>query len=164
MRIGLTNALGFLLRSSALRSLGRFLVHPAVAWLAMNLSFLVWHIPRAYDFALEHERWHDVEHLCFLVTSILFWWPMIRPWPTSGRPLGWFALPYLVGADVVNTALSAMLAFCDRPVYSYYLRQPNPFGLAPLSDQVVGAVVMCVFGSMVFLIPAVFITVRLLQQ
>ncbi len=86
------------------------------------------------------------------------------PWPTGARYPGWFMLPYLVGADIVNTALSAFLAFCDRPVYSYYLRQPNPFHVSPLADQVVGAVIMWVVGSLVFLVPAIFITVRLLQQ
>jgi cytochrome c oxidase assembly factor CtaG len=156
--------LGPLLRLKALRVLGRFLARPLVAWLAMNLIFLGWHVPSAYDFALEHERWHDFEHICFLSSSILFWWPVIRPWPTSTRYPGWSMIPYLVGADIVNTALSAFLAFCDRPVYTYYLKQPNPFHIAPLSDQIVGAVIMWVVGSLVFLIPAVFITVSLLQQ
>ena len=73
-------------------------------------------------------------------------------------------LPYLVGADIVNTALSAFLAFCDRPVYTYYLAQPNIFNVSPMADQVAGAVIMWVVGSLVFLIPAVFITVRLLQK
>ena len=155
--------LGPLLRSPALRALGRFLTTPIVAWLAMNLAFLLWHVPRAYDFALEHERWHDFEHICFLGTSILFWWPLVRPWPESARPLGWHLLPYLVGADVVNTAISAMLAFCGRPVYTYYATQPNVFGVSLLSDQVLGAVVMWVIGSLVFLVPAVVITVRLLE-
>ena len=155
--------LGPLLRRPALRALGRFLTTPTVAWLAMNLAFLLWHVPRAYDFALEHERWHDFEHICFLGTSILFWWPLIRPWPESSRALGWHLLPYLVGADVVNTAISAMLAFCGRPVYTYYATQPNVFGVSLLSDQVLGAVVMWVIGSLVFLVPAVVITVRLLE-
>jgi putative membrane protein len=156
--------LGPLLRSKALRELGHFLVNPWVAWLLMNLIFLGWHVPSAYDFALEHERWHDFEHICFLGSSILFWWPLIRPWPTSSRYPGWQMLPYLVGADIVNTALSAFLAFCDRPVYSYYLEQPNRFHVSPVTDQIVGAMIMWVIGSLVFLIPAVFITVRLLQQ
>jgi len=73
-------------------------------------------------------------------------------------------LPYLVGADIVNTALSAFLAFCDKPVYSYYESQPNTFHVSLLGDQVVGAVIMWVLGSTTFLLPAVFITVRLLQQ
>jgi putative membrane protein len=163
-RVLVVGLLGPLFRLKALRALGRFLITPVVAWLAMNLIFLGWHVPAAYNFALEHERWHDFEHICFLGSSILFWWPLIRPWPTSARYPGWYMLPYLVGADIVNTALSAFLAFCDRPVYSYYLKQPNPFHVSPMSDQVVGAVIMWVTGSMVFLIPAVFITVRLLQQ
>ncbi len=155
--------LGPLLRSSTLRALGRFLVAPTVAWLAMNLFFLGWHLPVAYDFALQHERWHDVEHICFLGSSILFWWPLIRPWPTHSRALGWHMLPYLVGADVVNTALSALLAFCDRPVYSYYVNQPNAFHVSPLADQIAGAVIMWVVGSSIFLVPAIAITFRLLD-
>jgi putative membrane protein len=156
--------LGPLFRWTWLRALGRVLVTPTVAWLLMNLIFLGWHIPSAYDFALEHEGWHDVEHICFLGSSILFWWPLIRPWPTDSHSLGWHILPYLVGADVVNTALSAFLAFCDRPVYPYYIDQPNAFHISPLADQITGAVIMWVLGSMFFLVPAVALTVRLLGR
>ncbi|HMH13033.1 MAG TPA: cytochrome c oxidase assembly protein [Edaphobacter sp.] len=163
-RIAVTSLLAPLFRLKGLRSLGHFLVIPLVAWLAMNLTFLGWHVPAAYDFALEHEGWHDFEHLLFLGTSILFWWPLIRPWPTSSRYPGWYMLPYLILADIVNTALSAFLAFCDRPVYAFYLQQPNPFHISPQSDQVVGAVIMWVLGSLVFLIPAVFVTLKLLRQ
>jgi putative membrane protein len=163
-RIFIVRLIGPLLRMKALRTLGRFLTMPPVAWLTMNLVFLGWHVPAAYDFALEHERWHDFEHICFLGSSILFWWPLIRPWPTSARNPGWIMLPYLVGADIVNTALSAFLAFCGRPVYAYYLTQSSPFHVAPIADQVVGAVIMWVVGSLVFLVPAVLITIHLLQQ
>jgi putative membrane protein len=156
--------LGPLIRRKALRRLGHFLVTPLVAWLAMNLVFLGWHVPAAYDFAVENEHWHQFEHLCFLGTSILFWWPLVRPWPTRDSYAGWLLLLYLVMADIVNTVLSAFLAFCDRPVYPYYLREPNPFGVSPLADQRAGAVVMWVIGSLVFLVPAVVLTVRLLQH
>lgn len=155
--------LGPLIRIRGLRNFGHFLITPLVAWLAMNLTFLGWHVPAAYDFALEHERWHQVEHLCFLGTSVLFWWPVIRPWPTREKVAGWLLLLYLVMADIVNTALSAFLAFCDRPVYGYYLREPNAFGVSPLSDQRAGAVVMWVVGSLVFLVPAVGLIFRFLQ-
>jgi putative membrane protein len=155
---------GPLLRLEALRRVGHFLTTPLVAWLAMNLIFLGWHVPAAYDFALEHEHWHEFEHICFLGSSILFWWPLVRPWPTSTHTVGWFALPYLVMADIVNTALSAFLAFCGQPVYGYYLREPNPFHISPLSDQMLGAVIMWVVGSLVFLIPAVVVTVHLVQR
>ncbi len=154
---------GPLLRAEALRQIGRWLVHPAVAWLAMNVGLLAWHVPSAYDFALEHEGWHDFEHICFLFTSLLFWWCVIRPWPAPRKPHRWAILLYLVGADIVNTALSAFLAFCSRPVYAFYTEHANPFGIPHLSDQMLGAVVMWVVGSLVFLVPAVAITFSLLQ-
>src|SRR5258707_3290116 len=155
--------LGPLIRINRLRNLGHFLITPLVAWLAMNLPFLGCHVPAAYDFALEHERWHEFEHLCFLGTSILFWWPVVHPWPTRENFAGWFLLLYLVMADIVNTVLSAFLAFCDRPVYGYYLREPNAFNISPLSDQIAAAVWMGVSGSPVFLLPAFVLTFKLLQ-
>jgi hypothetical protein len=162
---GLTRYIvGPLIRRRKLRQLGHWLVTPIVAWLAMNITFLAWHIPAAYDFALEHEHWHEFEHLSFLGTSILFWWPILSPWPSRAKGIGWFMLPYLVLADIVNTALSAFLAFCERPVYDYYLKEPNAFNIAPAVDQRAGAVIMWVIGSLVFLVPAVSITYRILQQ
>jgi cytochrome c oxidase assembly factor CtaG len=150
-----------IMRSPALRRAGHWLITPLVAWLLMNASFLGWHVPAAYDFALEHENWHVVEHVCFLTSSILFWWCILRPWPTRIQPPTWGILFYLLSADVVNTMLSAFLAFCDRPVYAFYLDHPNPFQVSPLQDQVLGAVIMWVFGSLAFLVPAVVIALRL---
>lgn len=144
-------------------SAGHRLTRPLVAWVLMNGTFLAWHIPRAYDFALEHENWHAVEHLCFLASSLLFWSCLVQPWPATRHRLGWGILAYLVSADIVNTMLSAFLAFCDRPVYGFYLAEPNPFHTDPLEDQVLGAVIMWVFGSLAFLLPATLITLRLIK-
>jgi putative membrane protein len=150
-------------RSSFLRHAERWLVKPPVAWFAMNLTLLGWHVPAAYDFALEHENWHDVEHMCFLGTSILFWWYVLRPWPAERRNRKWGILVYLVSADAVNTILSAFLSFCGRPLYTYYFDRPNPFQISALDDQVLGAVIMWVLGSLAFLIPAVVIAYGLIE-
>jgi len=153
--------LGPLLRASWLRRFVHWLTTPLVAWLAMNGAFLAWHVPRAYDFALEHENWHAVEHLCFLFSSTLFWGCIVQPWPARKHRLGWGILLYLVSADIVNTMLSAFLAFCGRPVYTYYIDHANPFKASLLDDQMLGAVIMWVFGSLVFLLPAMMLTLRL---
>ena len=129
----------------------------------MNVTLLLWHIPAAYDFALDHEAWHDVEHVCFLAGSLLFWWVLLRPWPSHLPSLGWAALPYLITADFVNTTLCGLLAFIGHPVYRYYLDHPGPLGLAPLQDQILGASIMWVFGSIAFLVPALVLTARLLS-
>jgi cytochrome c oxidase assembly factor CtaG len=153
-----------LIRLGSLRRFAHCLVTPLVAWLAMNIAFLGWHIPAAYDFALEHENWHAVEHFCFLASSLLFWWCVMRPWPARTQQRSWGILVYLLAADIVNTMLSAFLAFCDRPVYTFYLSHPNPFQVSPSQDQTLGAVMMWVLGSMAFLLPAMLITVRLITR
>jgi putative membrane protein len=152
---------GPLVRVVALRRFAAWLVAPAVAWLGMNVAYLAWHVPAAYNYALENETVHGVEHLCFLFTSLLFWWYIFRPWPAKQRPDDWGMLVYLALGDVVMTMLSAFLAFCERPVYSYYVQHPNPFGISVLDDQVLGAVVMWVLGSFAYLVPAMVITFRL---
>jgi len=152
---------GPLVRVRALRRVGEWLVTPAVAWLGMNVAYLCWHVPAAYNLALENETVHGVEHLCFLLTSLLFWWYVLRPWPAKQHPDDWGMLVYLAMGDVVMTMLSAFLAFCERPVYSYYVLHPNPFGISVMDDQVLGAVVMWVLGSFAYLVPAMVITFRL---
>ncbi len=153
---------GPLLRLPWLRRLGHWLVSPVVAWMIMNSILIGWHVPAAYDFALQHEFWHDFEHICFLAGSIIFWWCIIQPWPSRTRR-SWMLLVYLLSADLVNTALSAFLAFFGRPVYSYYVTRPNPFHIAPLSDQTLGAVIMWMVGSFVFLVPSALLSMKLMQ-
>ncbi len=155
------NIFGALIRNRIVRQFANWLVTPVVAWIAMNVTLLIWHIPRTYDFALAHENWHAVEHACFLFTSLLFWWCVIRPWPAERIHRNWGILLYLVTADLVNTVLSALLAFCGRPVYTFYVTNPNLFQVSPADDQVLGAVIMWVFGSIVFLVPAMLITLQL---
>jgi cytochrome c oxidase assembly factor CtaG len=153
-----------LFRSRVIHHLGSLLTHPRFAWLAMNTAFLLWHIPAAYEFALSSENWHNVEHACFFFTSVLFWWPIIEPWPFQRRGSRWLILPYLLLADFVNTGLSAFLCFSGRLIYpSYAAIQPRPLGLSALNDQVAAGALMWVFGSTVFLIPAVGITMHLLS-
>ncbi|MGD0911668.1 MAG: cytochrome c oxidase assembly protein [Terracidiphilus sp.] len=142
---------------------GRFLTRPRVAWLAMNASYIGWHIPRAYEFALSSENWHIFEHACFFFTNLMFWWPVIRPWPTRGPGLRWLSIPYLLSADIVNTAVSAFLCFSGRLLYPSYDFTPRPFGLSALNDQVAAGAFMWVLGSVVYLIPVVMIVAQLLS-
>ncbi len=97
----------------------------------MNIAYIAWHVPQAYELALRSPGWHEVEHACFLGTSLLFWFPVIQPWPTCSRGSRWAMLPYLVGADLVNTALwPQSLSFADRVHLSQLCRRTQ--GLRPI--------------------------------
>jgi putative membrane protein len=149
--------------TGALHSAGRFLTRPRVAWLAMNTAYIGWHVPRAYEFALASENWHNFEHACFFFTNLMFWWPIIRPWPSRTAQSRWMLIPYLLLADVVNTGVSAFLCFSGRLLYPSYGLVPRPFGFGALDDQVAAGAFMWVCGSMVYLIPAVAIVAQLLS-
>jgi len=155
---------GPLFRSSMLHWVQQRLSGLRVAWLAMNLAYVCWHIPRAYEFALSSEGWHNLEHLCFFLTSIQFWWPIILPWPSRQRFDTWMLIPYLLTADLVNTGLSAFLCFSGRLLYPSYALVERPFGINALTDQIAAGAFMWVFGSLVFVIPAIVLTVRLLSS
>ena len=155
---------GPILRSSAFHWVQQRLSGLGVAWMAMNLAYVGWHIPRAYEFALSSEGWHNVEHLCFFLTSIQFWWPVILPWPSRQRFDTWMLIPYLLTADLVNTGLSAFLCFSGRLLYSSYALVERPFGIDALTDQIAAGVFMWVFGSLVFVVPATVVTLRLLTS
>ncbi|HEY1807355.1 MAG TPA: cytochrome c oxidase assembly protein [Acidobacteriaceae bacterium] len=160
-----------LFQSGFVPKVGGFLTRPKVAWLAFTIAYIGWHIPQAYEFALSSENIHNCEHACFFLTSLLFWWPVIEPWPfrspwtrsRNGDAGRWLLLPYLLLADVVNTGLSAFLVFSGRLLYPSYAAQPRLFGLSALNDQIAAGAFMWVMGSMMYLIPAVIITLQILS-
>ncbi len=161
---GVIRALRPLFAAHVFHAVGRFLTRPRVAWVAMNFAYIGWHIPRAYEFALSSENWHNFEHACFFFTNLMFWWPIIRPWPSRWAQARWLLIPYLLLADVVNTGVSAFLCFAGRLLYPSYGLIPRPFGLSALNDQVAAGAFMWVCGSMVYLIPAVAIVTQLLSS
>jgi putative membrane protein len=140
----------------------RVVMHPVVAWLAMNVAYLGWHVPAAFELTFRSVRWHDFEHMCFFGTSMLFWWVVLRPWPSAARWPRWTVIPYLLTADIVNTVLSATLTFSGRVLYPSYAAAPRICRLSALQDQVAAGAEMWVLNSVVFLLPAVVITMRLL--
>jgi len=135
------------------QALGRLIAHPMMGWLAMNAAYAVWHIPVLYELALRSNEWHYMEHACFLVGSLGYWWHVIQPWPSRSRWSRWLVLPYIVAADIVNTAISASLAFGSRVFYPTYASVPRIFDLSPLADQMAAGAEMWVLGSLISLIP-----------
>jgi putative membrane protein len=155
---------GPILRSSLAHFLQELFSRLPFAWLAMNLAYVGWHIPKAYEFALSSENWHNFEHFCFFAMSLIFWWPIVQPWPARRRVNSWMIIPYLLASDLVNTGLSAFLCFSGRLLYPSYGVVERPFAIDALQDQIAAGAFMWVFGSLVFLVPAIHLTTRFLAN
>lgn len=145
-----------------LRGTGRWLTHPVRCWLFFVLVTAAWHLPSLYELALANEVWHDVEHVCFLAAGLLFWWPVVQPWPSLPRWSPWAIAPYLLLACLYNGILSAVFVFSDHLLYPSYAA-PRPWGPSPLADQALAGAIMWIPGSLVMLAPVVAIGYRLLE-
>jgi cytochrome c oxidase assembly factor CtaG len=151
-----------LFRSRTLARLCRRLTHPAIALPLFVAATWLWHAPGVYDLALRSPGWHLLQHACFLGTALLFWYPVVRPYPSHPRWSTWLLFPYLLLADVQNTVLSALLTFSNHLWYPYYAQVPRLGGLSALDDQAAAGVLMWVPGSVVFLLPMFWIAIGLL--
>src|SRR6267154_4569603 len=119
-------------QSTGFHHLWGALAHPAICWLGAAGTLIAWHIPAVFVLGLQSGTWHGMEQALFLGTGLLFWWPVVRPWPSARTSPRWSMLVYLFLATLPCDILSGFLVFCDRVVYSVYLSTPNPFGFSSL--------------------------------
>src|SRR4029450_9010340 len=157
------HGLGPCLAWPALGRWGRRLTHPLTAWLAFVVTSTAWHVPALYELALRSPGRHAGEPLGFGATALLFWWPVLQPWPSRPQEPRWVLLPYLFLADVQNTIHAALLSFCERVLYPTYTTAPRLTAMTALDDQAAAGAIMWVLGSVAFLIPAACVTIQVLQ-
>jgi len=151
------------LRWSPVKILGRSLTNPTICWLAGALALIGWHLPAVFELALRWDWLHELEHANFLGAGLLFWWPVIQPWPSSARWPRWFIPPYLFGATLPCDVLSAFLAFGDRVVYPSYISAPRLLHMSPLQDQECAAALMWTCVTLIYLVPVAIVTLQILS-
>ncbi len=155
--------LGPLLHSPAAHRFGGMITHPLFCWLASTAVVMGWHVPALFELGMRSPGWHEAEHACFLAAGLLFWWPVVQPWPSLGRWPRWRIPLYLFLATLPCDALSAFLAFCDRVVYSHYQTANHLFDLSPLGDQQCAGGLMWVCVTFAYLAPAAGVSIQLLS-
>jgi cytochrome c oxidase assembly factor CtaG len=143
-------------RTPWLRSLTHHLTAPVEAWLLSAGTMLVWHAPALYQAALLHQTIHDLEHVCFLVTGLLFWWVAIEPLPGPPRLHHGLRLLYTWSMTFPVTALGALLCLTNEqtPVYPVYAAVPRLWGSSVISDQQLGGIIIWLVGGMMYIIAA----------
>ncbi|HVA92011.1 MAG TPA: cytochrome c oxidase assembly protein [Chloroflexota bacterium] len=142
-------------RTPWFRGVVRLLTSPWFAWPAYVGNMLAWHLPSAYDAALRNDGVHHLEHLCFLISGILFWWVIIQPYP--GRPrlaYGWRVL-FILLAMAPDTALGMLFILDANPLYPFYAALPRMWGISVLDDQALAGNLMMIGGDVVMICAAI---------
>ncbi|HUF92309.1 MAG TPA: cytochrome c oxidase assembly protein [Candidatus Limnocylindria bacterium] len=150
----LRRRLGSLLAAGTpLRRAWRGLTRMPVAWTAHALALWLWHVPVLYSAALADARVHDLEHLTFFASAVLFWWPVLGRgrWSAAGGSGG--RIVYVVLGAFQSAALGLVLLMSPAPLYAY-----------PLDDQARGALVMLGAGGAIDMAAVLFVVYRFLAR
>jgi putative membrane protein len=142
---------------------GRFLTHPCVTWLSAAAVVVGWHLPGVLALTLHSPGWHALQQLSFLLAGLLFFWPVVLPWPAVPVWPRWTMPLYLFLATLPCDVLSAFLAFSGRVVYPHYLNAPHVDGTTALADQANAGALMWWAVTLGYLLPAILITLQLLS-
>jgi putative membrane protein len=134
--------------TAPVRGLG-ILGRPWIAFLALNIDMLAWHLPAAYDLTLSSEPVHDLEHLTFVAFSVVAWAQVIDSRPFRSRLDEPRRIAFAWGCMAISWVLAMVLAFSARPLYPAYADLAHrPGGLSALTDQQLAAGIMWVVASL----------------
>ncbi len=154
-----------LARGTPLRAAWQVLTWMPLAWVTYALALWLWHLPIAYDAALNHRLLHDAEHLAFFWAALLFWWPVIAPAPHFRRPVHHgVRIVYLVLAAFQEAVLGLLLTVVPWVLYATYALAPRVLALTVQQDQTWGGIVMWGAGGAIDMLVVLVLLSRLLGR
>lgn len=141
-----------LLRPNLTFKLARFLTNPIVAFFVFSIVFSLWHVPGLYNLSVTNHGIHIFEHLLFMAAAVMMWWPLASMMPELPRlsyPLG---MLYLFLLSIAQIIVFAPITFAPSPIYDWYADAPRISAITPVVDQQLGAIIMKIGGSAIFLV------------
>ena len=142
-----------------IKSAEKVLGNPGVALIVATLVMLVWHVPPIYDITLRDEPIHIAEHVSYIVSGVMLWWPVFKP-VAEGRLKPMAATIYLTAAAFLASILGMVYTISEVPFYGFYANPKDTYHLLPLfreewglthlEDQKLGGAVMWVICTLTF--------------
>lgn len=127
----------------------RVLLRPLPQFAIYAAALVGWHLPAAYQTALEIHAVHGVQHVTMIGAAVLGWWPILSP-SRLAPPLPYAAqLLYLWIFQAPMTVVAAMITSADDLLYPVYAAAPRVSHLSPLADQQLAGIIMWVPASVV---------------
>lgn len=137
-----------------------FITAPLPATVLHAIALWTWHAPPLFIAAQDDVWIHALQHASFFFTAVLFWNAVFRgrSGAASGPSLFWLFLTMLhTGALGVLLTFSANVWFPEAPGAASW-------GLSALEDQQLGGLIMWVPGGTVYVIAALTLAARWLND
>lgn len=128
----------------------RAITEPVPAQLIAGVVMIGWHLPFLYDATLYSDWLHVTEHLTFIASGLLLYWPILEV--TSGQAR-WRMSPaaklvYMLLATLPQDGVALALIFSRVPFYEFYTHVPRLIaGYTPLIDQTIAGAVLMILGK-----------------
>jgi len=157
MLLGLSPRMaGFVVRVPGVRAL----TEPVPAQVIAGLVMIVWHAPPLYDATLRVDWLHLLEHLMFIASGAVLYWPIIDATAQHAR---WrmsagAQLVYMLIATLPQDGVALALIFSRVPFYEFYAHAPRLYaGYTPLIDQTIAGAVLMILGKVMLLATALVV-------
>ncbi len=124
---------------------------------------VVWHLPPLYNATLASESLHVIEHLMFIASGVVLYWPILDATSAHAR---WQMSPgakllYMLVATLPQDGVALVLIFSRVPFYEYYAHAPRLVpSLTPLIDQTVAGAVLMILGKAMLAVTAAAVFFR----
>ena len=139
----------------------RALTEPVPAQLAAAATMIGWHIPALYNMTVTNDAVHILEHLTFIGSGLLFWWPVLSATSAQARwQLGDLGkLAYLLVGTFPQDGVAIILQFSRELFYPWYATH-RVLGWDPVIDQNVAGTILQMVGKTSYLVAAVALFYR----
>ena len=147
--------------TEALRSpVAKFFGHPAVAFVLYAVLIPVSHLTSWYNYTLQNESAHNLEHLAFLLVGYLFWRQVFGNDPNCYRLHPALQFFYLFLAIPIDTFSGLSLAGSAHEIFPAYLATHRTWGPSYVDDLHIGGSIMWVVGDTLMLWPMIPVALR----
>jgi len=129
----------------------RAMTEPVAAQVIAGVIMVGWHIPALYEATLYNEWIHVLEHVMFVASGLVLYWPMLAATSAHSR---WrmsegATLVYMLLATLPQDGVALVLIFSRVPFYDYYTHVPRLIaGYTALIDQTIAGAVLMIFGKL----------------
>lgn len=138
-----------ILRQKGFMSAAKVAVNPLVAFGVFNFLIVVTHLPEVVDLALREHWFHFFVHASLVTSAMMMWWPVMSNVPELPRLSYPLQMSYLFVQSLLPAVIGSFITFSQSAVYDFYGRAPRIWGLDPVEDQQIGALVMKLVGSLI---------------
>lgn len=156
---------GWFQQESRFRQLLRMTTRPGLSWMLFVGILFGWHDPAAYNLAQGNGWIHDLEHITFFGSAMLFWWRVVGAGPhIHGKNSLLSRIVYVLALVPPNMFLGVAISLAESPIYTYYLSVPRLHGISVMDDQTIAGLIMWIPGSMMYILAALVLAAQLFNK